>query len=222
MGIVGTFIGILIIIIVVAIAWQYIQGFVFEIITEGSKQFTQVQTSNKIKTTATDDELICDLSIDVFVERDGIHKIAYVDLSNARDYTWSDCNPSSAIPLASLLDFGFGDLMELSILFGGVEETVLETTIRLTDDKTGEIRDRFTDPNLRQDQFAPVGVLDARQAFQENFFIKNIPSRDYDLEIWYVQTFESLELREILKVNDDGVFGAPVKERICAVGKTSC
>ncbi len=225
MGLLGTLIGIVFIVVVVALAWQYISGFVFEIITEGQKQFTQVQTSNKIKTTATEDELICDLSIDVFVELDPFSRIAHVDPAMAKEYIWSDCNPASAIPLSSLLDLGFGDLlafMQLGFL-EGFSDQQLETFIRLTDDKTGEIRDRFTDPNLIQDQFAQVGLLQGRVAFQENFFIKNIPSRDYDLEVFYQVKFESLDgFIEQYKINEDGVFGSPYRDRICAVGKSSC
>jgi len=191
MGILGTFIGILIIIIVVAIAWQYIQGFVFEIITEGQRSFTQVQTSNKIKTTAQPDELVCDLAITTQVEIDSVLNKGSVNPPLAKQYIWSDCNPPSAIPFSSLLDFSFPDLMQLDLLFEGLVDQQLVTVIRLQDRETGEIRDRFTDPNLEMIQSAPIGILEGSKVFSEDFFIKNIPSRDYDLEIFYTITFES-------------------------------
>ncbi len=211
-------------IIVVAVSWQYVQGFVFEIITEGQRTFTQIQTSNRIVTTAQPDELICDLAITVFVEIDSTRRIAFVDPSMAKEYIWSDCNPTSAIPFASLLDLNFDTMMlQLDLLFGGLADQQLETTIRLQDRETGEIRDRFTDPNLQMLQPSAQGILEFRKAFQEEFFITNIPSRDYDLEIFYVTTFETNpDIRDVLKINEDGVIGAPFVDRICAVGFTSC
>ena len=227
MGIVGSFMLVMIIIIAVALSWNYIQGFVFEIITEGNKSFTQIQTSNKIKTTAQPDELICDLAITTQVLVDNIRVKGSVNPPTAKAYVWSDCNPTSAIPLASLLDFSFDgllSLMELNVFTEGIGDQQLQTVIRLQDRETGEIRDRFTDPNLEMNQPASLGLFDTGgKVFSEDFFIKNIPSRDYDLEIFYTTCFESIEGcggRDI-PIND-GAIGAPVKERICAVGKTSC
>jgi len=221
MGILGTFIGILIIVIVVAVSWQYIQGFVFEIITEGQRSFTQVQTSNKIKTTAQPDELVCDLAITTRVELDSVFTKGTVNPPLAKQYVWSDCNPTSAIPFASLLDFNFGELMQLNIFTEGLVDMNLETVIRLTDRETGEIRDQFTDPNLKQVQDAPIGVLEGSKEFSEDFFIKNIPSRNYDLEIFYTFTFDTTDFTADIPINEGGA-GAPFKERICAVGFTSC
>jgi len=224
MGILGTFIGILIIVIVVAFAWQYIQGFVFEIITEGQRSFTQVQTSNKIKTTAQPDELVCDLAITTRVELSSVFTEGSVNPPVAKEYVWSDCNPTSAIPFASLLDINFGDLidlMQLNIFTEGLVDQNLQTVIRLQDRETGELRDQFTDGNLKQTQDAPIGVLEGSKVFSEDFFIKNIPSRDYDLEIFYTYTFDTTDFTADININGAGV-GAPVKERICAVGLTSC
>ena len=231
MGILGTLIGIIIIIVVVAIAWQYIQGFVFEIITEGQRSFTQIQTSNKIKTTAQPDELVCDLSIVTQMRLDNIELKGFVNPPTAKEYIWSDCNPTSAIPLASLLDLNFNDLLLMFTQFSileGLADQQLQTTIRLQDRETGEIRDRFTDPNFRMIQFSQIGLFDSGGiVFTEDFFVKNIPSRDYDLEIFYQECFESLSGGEDdcggrdIPING-GSAGAPVVERICAVGKTSC
>ena len=70
MGALGTIIGLLILIIIVVIAWGYIQNFIVEILLTGDRLGTAIFTSEELEATPTSEEMVCDLRVTVFATID--------------------------------------------------------------------------------------------------------------------------------------------------------
>jgi len=217
MGIGGTIIGLLILIIIVVIAWGYIQNFIVEILITGDRLGTAIFTSEELEATPTSEEMVCDLRVTVFAtidERFFLDVFVKVPDSSGevKRYFWTDCSPAKATSLFSLLDISenlneaLGNLGQLAF-FG--EEDVLTVKIRLTDPKTGDIIDKFNRPNLEK----KIGDLQNKNTpfdIQQQFFIANIPHRDYDLEIFYGRAINELPI------------GTPFVDEVCQFTKTTC
>lgn len=217
MGTAGTIIGLLILIIIVVIAWGYIQNFIVEILLTGDRLGTAIFTSEELEATPTSEEMVCDLRVTVFAtvdERFPFDVFVRVPDSSGevKRYFWTDCSPAKATSLFSLLDLseniseGLGNLGQLAFFS---EEDVITVNIRLTDPKTGDIIDKFNRGNLEK----KIGDLENKNTpfdIQQQFFIPNVPHRDYDLEIFYGRAINELPI------------GTPFVDEVCQFTKTTC
>ena len=217
MGTLGTIIGLLILIIIVVVAWGYIQNFIIEILLTGDRLGTAIFTSEELEATPTSEEMVCDLRVTVFATVDErILFDVFVKVPDSsgevKRYFWTDCSPAKATSLFSLLDLseniseGLGNLGQLAF-FG--EEDFIRVNIRLTDPKTGDIIDKFNRGNLEK----KIGDLENKSTpfdIQQQFFIPNVPHRDYDLEIFYGRAINNLPI------------GTPFVDEVCQFTKTTC
>ncbi|MCP6727227.1 MAG: hypothetical protein KJI69_04325 [Patescibacteria group bacterium] len=217
MGAGGTIIGLLILIIIVVIAWGYIQNFIVEILLTGDRLGTAIFTSEELEATPTSEEMVCDLRVTVFAtvdERFPFDVFVRVPDSSGevKRYFWTDCSPAKATSLFSLLDISenlneaLGNLGQLAFFS---EEDVITVNIRLTDPKTGDIIDKFNRGNLEKQ----IGDLQNKNTpfdIQQQFFIPNVPHRDYDLEIFYGRAINELPI------------GTPFVDEVCQFTKTTC
>ena len=217
MGTGGTIIGLLILVIIVVIAWGYIQNFIVEILLTGDRLGTAIFTSEELEATPTSEEMVCDLRVTVFAtvdERFPFDVFVKVPDSSGevKRYFWTDCSPAKATSLFSLLDIS-ENLNEALGNFGQLaffsEEDVITVNIRLTDPKTGDIIDKFNRGNLEK----KIGDLENKNTpfdIQQQFFIPNVPHRDYDLEIFYGRAINELPI------------GTPFVDEVCQFTKTTC
>lgn len=217
MGITGTIIGLLILIIIVVIAWGYIQNFIVEILLTGDRLGTAIFTSEELEATPTSEEMVCDLRVTVFAtidERFPFDVFVKVPDSSGevKRYFWTDCSPAKATSLFSLLDISenlneaLGNLGQLAFF---TPEDKIGVSIRLTDPKTGDIIDKFNRGNLEKS----ITGLETRTTpfdVQQDFFIPNVPHRDYDLEIFWFRAINNLPI------------GTPFVDEVCQFTKTTC
>lgn len=217
MGTAGTIIGLLILVIIVVIAWGYIQNFIVEILLTGDRLGTAIFTSEELEATPTSEEMVCDLRVTVFATIDERFPFdVFVKIPDSsgevKRYFWTDCSPAKATSLFSLLDIseniseGLGNLGQLAVFS---PEDKIGVSIRLTDPKTGDIIDKFNRPNLEK---AITGLESKTTPFdaQQSFFIGNIPHRDYDLEIFWFRAINELPI------------GTPFVDEVCQFTKTTC
>ncbi len=217
MGTAGTIIGLLILIIIVVVAWGFIQNFIVEILLTGDRLGTAIFTSEELEATPTSEEMVCDLRVTVFATVDERFPFeVFVKVPDGggevKRYFWTDCSPAKATSLFSLLDLsenileGLGNLNQLAFFS---EEDVITVNIRLTDPKTGDIIDKFNRGNLEK----KIGDLENKNTpfdIQQQFFIPNVPHRDYDLEIFYGRAINNLPI------------GTPFVDEVCQFTKTTC
>ncbi len=217
MGTAGTIIGLLILVIIVVIAWGYIQNFIVEILLTGDRLGTAIFTSEELEATPTSDEMVCDLRVTVFATIDErVLFDVFVKIPDStgevKRYFWTDCSPAKATSLFSLLDISenlneaLGNLGQLAVFS---PEDKIGVSIRLTDPKTGDIIDKFNRPNLEK---AITGLESRSTPFdvQQSFFISNVPHRDYDLEIFWFRAINELPI------------GTPFVDEVCQFTKTTC
>lgn len=216
MGILTTLIFFLILIIVVVLAWGYIQNFIVEILLTGDRLGIAVGTSEDLEATPTSDEMVCDLRVTVFATLDErfpfevFAKIPDQD-GDVKRYFWTDCSPAKATSLFSLLDLsenlseGLNGLGQLAFF---TEDDTIQVNIRLTDPKTGDIIDKFNTGNLVRD--FDIAGKDTPLNVSQEFFIPNIPHRDYDLEIFIGRAINNLPI------------GTPFVDEVCQFTKTTC
>ena len=206
MGIVGTALVLVIILVVVSFGWGYIQDIAFDIIREGENTFARIETSGIIEVTPTASETLCNLTITLFPtllsEESlgqsgsffgiGVGSGLRVDFDpDIKEYLWSKCE-STKTTLASLLNLaGFnimiGDPIPASLLcsiqncpFSASAEIV--TRITLTDPLTGNVLDKFNSGNDFE-HIADVGGKQSPVVFNPTFRLSDIPHRNYHLDI---------------------------------------
>jgi len=220
MGTAGTIIGLLILVIIVVIAWGYIQNFIVEILLTGDRLGTAIFTSEELEATPTSEEMVCDLRVTVFatIDERGIPFFGEVFVKvpdssgEVKRYFWTDCSPAKATSLFSLLDISENlneALDNLGQLAFFTPEDKISVNIRLTDPKTGDIIDRFNRPSLVKE----ITGLETRTTpfdVQQSFFIANVPHRDYDLEIFWFRAINELPV------------GTPFVDEVCQFTKTTC
>jgi len=217
MGVGGTIIGLLILVIIVVIAWGYIQNFIVEILLTGDRLGTAIFTSQELEATPTSEEMVCDLRVTVFATIDERFLLdVFVKIPDSsgqvKRYFWTDCSPAKATSLFSLLDISenlneaLGNLGQLAFF---TPEDKIGVEIRLNDPKTGDIITKFNRPNLEK---AITGIENRNTPFdvQQEFFIANVPHRDYDLEIFWFRAINELPI------------GTPFVDEVCQFTKTTC
>lgn len=217
MGAISSIIILIILVIIVVIAWGYIQNFILEILLTGDRLGIAVFTSEELEATPMSDEMVCDLRITIFATIDErIPFDVFVRIPDSggdvKRYFWTDCSPAKATSLFSLLDLSqnlnesLGGLNQLAFF---TPEDKIGTSIRLVDPKTGDIIDKFNRSNLVKD----VGLLEGKNTpfdVRVEFFIPNVPHRDYDLEIFFFRAINNLPI------------GTPFVDEICQFSKTTC
>lgn len=217
MGAVTSVIIFLIMIIVVVLAWGYIQNFILEILLVGDRIGIATFTSEELEATPKSDEMVCDLRVTVFATIDERFPFeVFVKIPDSggeiKRYFWTDCSPAKATSLFSLLDLsqnlneGLNGLGQLTFFS---PEDKIGVSVRLTDPKTGDIIDKFNTGNLVKDI---TGLENRNTPFdvQQEFFIPNIPHRDYDLEIFFFRAINNLPI------------GTPFVDEVCQFTKTTC
>lgn len=207
MGIVGTALFLVIILVVVSFGWGYIQDIAFDIIREGENTFARIETSGIIEVTPTADETLCDLTIRLAPTLTAVESIGEigsflgvgigsglrVDFEpDIKEYQWSKCE-STKTTLASLLNLvGFNDIMvgtpiPASLIcsitncpFSSSAEIV--TRITLTDPDTGDVLDKFNS-GKNFEHIADVGGKQSPVEFNPVFRLSDIPHRNFFLDI---------------------------------------
>ncbi len=217
MGTLTTIILFLVLIIIVVVAWGYIQNFIIEILLIGDRLGIAISTSQDLEATPRSDEMVCDLRVTVFAtvdERFPFEVFVKIpdSVENVKRYFWTDCSPASATSIFSLLDLsenlneGLKGLGQLAFFSA---EDKITVNIRLTDPKSGDIIDQFNTGNLVRE----IGQLQGRNTpfdVEQEFFIPNIPHRDYDLEIFFSRAINNLPI------------GTPFVDEVCQFTKTTC
>jgi len=169
-------------------------------------------TATQLKPRVTEDEIICDLRIKVFADLDtkGFlqeQTFIKIDPQNSHRYNYFECATKSQFSPASLLDFGIRSsnaFQTLDIVTWGGETIHMEIVLRDSSDPTQKV-DAFTQPQLFQEikLSEEFGILKTPLALDTEFVVKNIPLREYNLEIFAGR-----------EINDLGA-GKPFKAKIC-------
>lgn len=170
--------------------------------------------ADQLKLKPKSSEKICDLKVTVYGELHGYSPFGIrtnqADLPTnlkillgkdtahpeVKKYEWFDCQKSTAVPLASLLDFGldFGPENQLNYdlapqAFFTVEEKIHAQIVL----KSGPYKvDAVTQPNLKKYIFIPAGVVPLPYDMRAVFVVQNIPQRSYEMEIYYGQEINDL------------------------------
>jgi hypothetical protein len=198
-------------IIALVIGFSTFSGLLSGLIDEASGFFVDTE----LKPKPQGNEIICDLRVKVNADLD--ETLAFTELfiriipESSHNWTWFECFAQGDIPLGALIDFG-ENIQPLAFLIGDLTETGCITIVDATD-PTQKVTPN-TQPNLCQtvevgEQFETIPIpFDV----STEFVIKNIPLREYILEITY-------DNREIA-VGEKGqatslTANEPYKTRIC-------
>lgn len=229
MGIFSAILGVAFLIIIIAILGTVGTSLIGALVVDTSDDFdTLIElftkgTQPKPKPTST--ELLCDLKLTIHAEYDQLAPFTEFFIriissgfteaihDSAKEYSWRDCQQSTQVPIASLVDFGLGDGQPLSLLPVFIPEGVgVNTEIVLLDPKTGLTIDKSNDRTLQRSIDIPAGIavnlpLDITQIY----LIKNIPHRDYELQIF----FPDHDINRMAK-------GQPFIDEVCEFTKMTC
>ncbi len=125
-------------------------------------------------------------------------------------YAWFDCNPSTAIPLFSLLDIGkTSDSSDaLALLLGDAPNLKMEVDLKNFPNDPPVIKNKFLSPNLAKSINLPSGSFPTPHPIVQEFIITNIPDRNYKFTV----NLENVDLHP----ND------PFEINICKQFTTSC
>ena len=206
MGIVGTALVLVIVLVVVSFGWGYVQDIVFDIIREGENTFARIETSGIIAVTPTADETLCDLTIRLAPTLTAVESFGSpvpfgigvgsglrVDFEpEIKEYQWSKCE-STKTTLASLLNLaGFNDIMvgvpvPASLICSITncpfsESAEIVTRITLTDSENGNVLDKFNSGSAFE-HTADVGGKQSPVEFNPIFRLSDIPHRNFFLDI---------------------------------------
>lgn len=192
---------------------------IIELLTKGSQP----------KPKPTSSELLCDLKLIIHAEYDqqapftpffiriissGITDAIH---DSAKEYQWRDCQQSTQVPIFSLLDFGVSDGVPLALVpvFIGEGEAV-NTEIVLLDPKTGLKIDKSNDRNLQRSIDLPAGIaVNLPLDLSQTYLIKNIPHRDYELQIFFPD-------HDINSASDNIGKSKPFIDEVCEFTKETC
>jgi len=205
MGVLGTVLGLMVILVVVAFGWGYIQDIVFDVIREGENTFARIETSGIIEVTPTAEETLCDLTItlDSTLNAEdalfapflgaGLGSGLRVDFDpSIKTYQWSKCESTkttvaSLLNLAGLRNFVFPTPVPASLFcsvtncpFSASAELVTE--IELEDAETGDVLNRFNSGG----NFVHVADVAGKQSpveLNQIFRLSDIPHRNFHLDI---------------------------------------
>lgn len=148
-------------------------------------------TDTNLKPKPEGNEIICDLRVKVFADLD--QTIAFseffirIDPEDSHNYTYFECFSQSELSLLALLDFdlSFDQLTQQAFLVSDLTETACISIVDSTD-PTQKVTPN-TQPNLCRDIFIgkQFEIVPIPNNVDAEFVIKNIPLREYNLEIVY-------------------------------------
>lgn len=234
MGIVGflgatTIIGIILILVLGTVGTSLIGALVIDTSDDIETIIELITKGSQPKPKPTSTELLCDLKLIIHAEYDqqapfspffiriissGITDAIH---DSAKEYQWRDCQQSTQVPIFSLLDFGITDGLPLSIfpVFIG-EGDAVRTEIVLLDPKTGLTIDKSNDRTLQRSIDLPAGIsINLPLDLSQTYLIKNIPHRDYELQIFFPD-------HDINSVSDNIGKSRPFIDEVCEFTKETC
>jgi len=177
--------------------------------------FTATQLQPRVGT----DEVICDLRIKTLADLDQTLPFSTIftriDPNNSHEWNYFECEFASQFPIASLLDiedrFTELQLQALDIVTFGGETISVEIVLLDANDPTQKV-DAFTQPQMRQQILLSTefAILPTPFNVDQVFVVKNIPVREYQLQIFYGrEIFVDRPIRETLDA------GEPFITKIC-------
>ncbi len=201
----GALIGIAIFLIVIIFAVTFFADFFVDLTQIGQGFLDQYQ----IMIRPMAGELVCDIRIDTFanLEERFLQVPVIVFEQNVRAWNWFSCSDSSFVPLASLI--------ELPNIQEGVQGLVIITSGQVIEVQVVLV-DPITKTQVKSDTKTvqvPAGIISTPISLDKTFILNNIPSRDYELQIFYRNPEFKIEG---LATNE------PFIDKVCAVGKSSC
>lgn len=176
-----------------------------------------VYTATQLKPRPNIDETICDLRVEPHAELwsgsltakslnidDNINPFpaeiwVHIDDQNAFSYTWFNCE-SSVIKSPFELIYK-GDAETLDFFTTGGESISSQIVLIDKADPTQKV-DAYTQSWLKQDiqLTSSFGFVDTPYDLSKEFVVKNIPLREYTLEIYYGQEINNLGIGEPYRV----------------------
>ena len=199
---------VMVILIMIAILYSTFQPVFAGLIDKGTGFFSATQ----LKPRVTEDEVICDLRVKVFADlevRGLLLNDVYVkiDPEHSHQYNYFECATVSQYAPLNLLDLDkrYTDFLhQLDIVVLGGETVHLQIVLRDTKDPTQKV-DAYTQPQLlREIKISEgAGLVPTPFGLDTEFVVKNIPLRNYDLEIYAGKKINNLE------------FGQPFVTKIC-------
>ncbi len=203
-SIVGGIIGLVLLIIVGLVAFSFIGTTIVDL-TQIGQDFLDAL---KIDIKPVAGETVCDISIIISGDLADNFFDAFIN-NIQRSYQWFDCHDATGIPFFSLFNSNenlnpqvFGQ--PLSVLTFGECVNMHVTLV----DRSGQRRDS----PIKSVCF-DLGLIDTPFQMRKIFLFDNIPDRNYDLEIFFDNPTIHIEGKQA---------GAPLFDRICKVGLTSC
>jgi len=173
-------------IIALVIGFSTLSGFFTDLIDDASGFFTATELKPKPEV----NEIICDLRVKVFASLDMTLPLstlfARIDPNNSHEWTYFECFSEGNFPLTAQLDFGKpSEIQGLDFLTFGGETVTVQIVLRDAKDPTQKV-DAFTQPQLRRE--VPIsedfGIIATPFNIDSEFVVKNIPLREYDLQIF--------------------------------------
>ncbi len=199
-------------IIALVIGFSTLSGFFTDLIDDASGFFTATELKPKPEV----NEIICDLRVKVFADLDMTLPFstlfARIDPNNSHEWTYFECFSQGNFPAIAQLDFGKpSEIQGLDFLTLGGETVSVMIVLRDANDPTQKV-DAFTQPQLRRE--VPLGedfgIIATPFSIDSEFVVKNIPLREYDLEIFIGrEIFVGEPIRETITAGD------PFVTKIC-------
>ena len=199
-------------IVALVIGFSTISSIFTNLIDDASGFFT----ATELKPKPTVDEVICDLRVKVFADLDMTLPLttlfARIDPNNSHQWTYFECFSEGNFPVTAQLDlFEPSEIQGLDFLILGGETVSVEIVLRDANDPTQKV-DAFTQPQLRRE--VPLGddfgIVATPFNIDSEFVVKNIPLREYKLEIFIGrEIFVGEPIRQTLDA------GEPFETRIC-------
>lgn len=151
-------------------------------------------TATQLQPRVGADEIICDLRIKTLADLDQTLPFSTIftriDPNNSHEWNYFECEFASQFPLGSLLDiedrFREFQLQVLDIVTFGGETISVEIVLLDANDPTQKV-DAFTQPQMRQQILLSTefAILPTPFNVDQVFVVKNIPVREYQLQIFY-------------------------------------
>lgn len=214
MGITSGIIGLAILGVVIIALWGFVGTAIINLVDSTKGLADAFEITPKPKSS----EKVCDVQITVHAEL--AETLPFTPLfirmgdeaqlnKNPRDYSWLDCHSATAFPLASLLDwFRYDDEKPTGLaLFLADEKIHVELVLRSSD---GTKIDAYTQPSLFRWKTIKAGIIELPLDMSQQFVVKNIPQRDYNLEVYWGRD-----------INGMGS-GIPFVTTICKSGGNNC
>jgi len=194
-----TIVALAVIIVVVAIFAPSLFDNFFQAIDTANGVFTATQLTPRIG----QDEIICDLRVKVnaeLVQGFGILGVGdspfiQIDKDNSHTYEWFECSATSVISALDLADFDVQNPQLLDFFSFGGETIATEIVLRDSNDNTQKV-DAFTQPQMRRLIQLQEGLISTPLDMSMEFVVKNIPTRDYTLEIYYGRIINGMDAGE--------------------------